>query len=43
LGDKIEKNEMGGVSSVYGEKRGVYMFLVGKPDGKRPLWILRRR
>jgi len=28
---------MGGTSSVYGERRGVYRVLVGKPEGKRPL------
>ena len=26
-----------------GEERGVYMVLVGKPEGKRPLGIPRRR
>jgi len=26
-----------------GEERGVYMFLVGKPEGKRPLGRPRRR
>jgi len=26
-----------------GEERGVYGFLVGKPEGKRPLGRLRRR
>ena len=26
-----------------GEERGVYRFLVGKPEGKRPLGRLRRR
>ena len=25
-----------------GEERGVYMFLVGKPEGRRPLWRPRR-
>ena len=36
-GDKIEKNEMGGACRAYGEGRGVYRVLVGKPEGKRPL------
>jgi len=27
---------MGGACSTYGEKRGVYRVLVGKPAGKRP-------
>ena len=35
--DKQEKNEMGGPCSPMGEKRGVYMALVGKPEGKGPL------
>ena len=26
-----------------GEERGAYMVLVGKPEGKRPLWRPRRR
>jgi len=34
-GDKIEKNEMGGVCMVYwgGERRGVYWVLIGKSEG----------
>jgi hypothetical protein len=36
-GDQIEKNEMGGECSTYGERRDVYRVLVGKPEGKRPL------
>jgi len=36
-GDKIEKNEMGGACSTYGERRIVYKDLVRKPEGKRPL------
>jgi len=28
------KNEMGGVCSMYGERRGVYRVLVGKPEGE---------
>jgi hypothetical protein len=42
-GDKIEKTEMGGACSTYGEARGVYRILVGKPEGKRPLGRPRRR
>ena len=34
---------MGGACSVYGERRGVYRVLVGKPEGKRPLCRPRRR
>jgi hypothetical protein len=37
LGDQIEKNEIGRACSTYGERRGVYRVLVGKPEGKRPL------
>jgi hypothetical protein len=35
--DKVEKNETGGACSAYGERRGVYRVLVGKPEGKRTL------
>jgi hypothetical protein len=35
--DKTKKNEMGGACSAYGEERGVYRVLVGKPEEKRPL------
>jgi hypothetical protein len=34
--DKIEKNDMGGACSAYGERRGGYRVLVRKPEGKRP-------
>jgi len=34
---------MGGACSANGEWRGVYRVLVGKPEGKRPLWRPRRR
>jgi hypothetical protein len=34
---------MGGACSAYGEGRGVYRVLVGKPEGKRPLGRPRRR
>jgi hypothetical protein len=43
VGDKIEKNDMDGACSAYGEGRGVYRVLVGKPEGKRPLERPRRR
>ena len=33
---------MGGACSAYGERRGVYRVLVGKPEGKRPLGRPRR-
>jgi len=33
-GDQIEKNEMDGACGVYGERRGKYRVLVGKPEGK---------
>jgi hypothetical protein len=42
-GDKIEKNEIGWVCSADGEERGVYRFLVGKLEGKRPMGRPRRR
>jgi hypothetical protein len=34
---------MGGACSAYGERRGVYRILEGKPKGKRPLGKPRRR
>jgi len=34
---------VGGANSTIAEKRGVYRGLVGKPEGKRPLGIPRRR
>jgi hypothetical protein len=34
---------MGCECSVYGEEKGVYRVLVGKPEGKRPLERPRRR
>ena len=34
---------MGGACSAYGERRGVYRVLVGKPEGKRLLWRPRCR
>ena len=37
MGDKIEKNEMGGSCSAYGEKERRIQGLVWKPEGKRPL------
>jgi hypothetical protein len=36
-------DEIGWASSAYGERRGVYRFLVGKPEGKRPFGRPRRR
>jgi len=43
LGDKIDKYEMGGACSAYGERRGVYRLLMGKPEDKRPLGRHRRK
>jgi hypothetical protein len=34
---------MGGSCSTNGENRNAYRLLVGKPEGKRPLGIQRRR
>jgi hypothetical protein len=42
-GDQIEKNVIGRALSMYGERRGLHMFLVGKPEGRRPLGRPRRR
>jgi len=50
----MEKNERGRVCSAYGDRRGIFRVLVGKPEGTRPLgdpgiegriilrWILRK-
>jgi hypothetical protein len=43
VGDKIEKNEIGGACSTGREERGVYRVLVGKPEGKIPLGRPRHR
>ena len=37
------RRKMGGACSAYGERRSVYMLLVGKPEGKTPLGRLRQR
>jgi hypothetical protein len=34
---------MGRACGTYGEKRGLYEVLLGKPEGKRPLWRPNRR
>jgi hypothetical protein len=34
---------MGGACSTYGEKRGAYRILVGRPEGRRPFGRPRRR
>jgi len=31
------KNEMGWACGMYGERKGAYRVLMGKPEGKRPL------
>jgi len=42
-GDKIEKNGWAGHVARMGEERGVYRFLLGKAEGRRPLGRPRRR
>ena len=42
-GNKMEKSEMGGARSTYGERRGVYRVLVGKTEVKRLLGRPRSR
>jgi hypothetical protein len=37
MGHQIEKNEIGGACSTYGERRGAYRILVWRPEGRRPL------
>ena len=43
LDNEIEKNEMGGACSTYGERSGVYMVLERKQERNRPLGRPRRR
>jgi hypothetical protein len=43
MGDKVEKNKMGGAFSSVGEGRNVYMVLVGKSKEKISLWRPRRK
>jgi hypothetical protein len=33
----MKKTEMGRTFNTYGERRGAYRTLVGKPEGRRPL------
>jgi hypothetical protein len=40
---QVKEDEDGEACSTYGEKVNAYMILVGKPEGKRPLGIHRRR
>jgi hypothetical protein len=42
-GDQVKKTEMGWTCGTYGERRGAYRALVGKPEGRRPLGRPRRR
>jgi hypothetical protein len=42
-GDQNKENETGGPCSIYGESRGVYRVLMGKPERRRPLERPRRR
>jgi hypothetical protein len=39
----MKKTEMDGICSTYGESRGAYRVLVGKPEGSRRLERPRRR
>jgi hypothetical protein len=43
LSDQIKKTEMGRTCGTYGERRGAYRALMGKPEGRRPLGRPRRR
>jgi hypothetical protein len=42
-GDQVKKTEMGRICSTYGVMRSADRFLVGKPEGRRPLERPRRR
>jgi hypothetical protein len=41
-GDQIKRIDMGRACNTYGERRGAYRVLVGKPGGRRPLGRPRR-
>jgi hypothetical protein len=41
--DQVKKTEMDRTCSTYGESKGAYRALVGKPEKRRPLGRLRRR
>ena len=43
MGDQIENNKVRSACSTYGESRGDYRVLVGKPERKRPIGRPRRR
>jgi hypothetical protein len=43
LDNQIGKNEMGGACSTYGEKRGAYRIVVGRPERRRPFGRSRHR
>jgi hypothetical protein len=43
LGNQVEKNEMGGECSTYGERIGAYRILVGRPEGRRQVGRPRHR
>jgi hypothetical protein len=40
---KLRRVRWAGQVAGMGKRRGVYRVLVGKPEGKRPLWRTRRR
>jgi hypothetical protein len=42
-GDQVKKTEMGKTCGTYGEMRGAYRALVGKPEGRTPLGRPRHR
>ena len=41
--DQLKNNVIDRACSTYGEKRGAYRVLMGKPEGRRPLSRPRRR
>ena len=43
MGDQVKKIEIDRTCSKYGERRGAYKALVGKPEGRRPLGRPRHR
>jgi hypothetical protein len=41
--DEVKEDEMGRACSTHGDMLDAYRMLVGKPDGRKPLWRRRHR
>jgi hypothetical protein len=43
INDKVEEDEMGRECGMSGEKRNTYRLMVRKPEGRRPLGLVKLR